>query len=291
VITLLATLASCGGQEQANTSAEGTSSSKSAERVVLASQATEAKRDVIYTATLVVRTSSVPKATEQASAIAEKAGGFVFAANTTVDDDTTMTIRVPSVAFDATMDKLAGLGRELQRDIKAQDVTADVVDVEGRLKTAQTSADRLRTLLSQSTSAPDILAVEAELAKREAEIESQQGRLRVLNDQVALATVRLRLTKRNAIEVSKDLPGFLGGLRAGVVAVVNVAQGLLVVLGFLLPFGPFIAAAIWLLRRYRRRHRRRGPSTAPPPTWPQQPVGSSVAAGGAPVGEPQAPSS
>jgi hypothetical protein len=241
--------------------------------VVLASQQAGPNREVIYTGTLVVRVPSVTKAREEAAGVAARAGGFVSTASAD-GDDARMTIRVPSSEFDGTMDRLAGLGRELQRGIKAQDVTAEVVDVEGRLKTAQASADRLRTLLSSSGSASDVVAVEAELAKREAEIESQQGRLRVLNDQVSLATVNLRLTKRDDLEVSKDLPGFLGGLRAGIVAVVNVAQGLLVVIGFLLPFVPYAAGVWWLVRRYRRRHPRQPRATAPAPAWPQPPTGT-----------------
>ena len=99
-------------------------------------------------------------------------------------------------------------------------MTAEVVDAEGRLKTAQASADRLRGLLAEAKTPADVVAIESELAKRETDIETLQGRLRVLNDQVALATLTVRLTERNDLEVT-NLPGFRGGLRTGIVAVIN----------------------------------------------------------------------
>ena len=104
---------------------------------------------------------------------------------------------------------LSSLGRPLRRQTKAQDVTEDVVDLSGRLKSATASADRLRGLLGQARSAGDIVALEGELAKREGDIESMQGKLRVLTSQVELATINLMLTERGDLQVSHDIPTFL----------------------------------------------------------------------------------
>ncbi|HET7489423.1 MAG TPA: DUF4349 domain-containing protein [Acidimicrobiales bacterium] len=227
-------------------------------------------RQVVYTGDLVVRVASLRKATGDATRVATAEHGFVFS-QATDQDGTTLTVKVPSDRFDATVAAMAKLGKELSRNLKAQDVTADVVDVEGRLRTAQASADRLRALLAEARTPADVVAIEGELTKRETEIETLQGRLRVLNDQVALATLTVRLTERNDLKVTTDLPGFLGGLRTGAIALVNTGQALLVVLGFLLPFLPFALLAVWALRRYRRRHPR-APRAGPPAWVPPPPA-------------------
>ena len=56
--------------------------------------------------------------------------------------------------------------------MKAQDVTTEVADVDSRLRTAQASVDRLRTLLGEARTAADLVVVEAALAKRESDLEA-----------------------------------------------------------------------------------------------------------------------
>jgi len=140
-----------------------------------------------------------------------------------------------------------------------------VVDIEGRLKTAQASADRLRALLGSAGTAADIVAVEGELAKRESEIESLQGRSRVLSSQVDFATVNVRLTEDADLEVNREVPGFFKALAAGWVVLVSALLAAVALAGFLLPFVPFALALWWVLRRHRRR---RPPSSRPPPVSP-----------------------
>lgn len=142
-------------------------------------------------------------------------------------------------------------------------MTAQVVDVESRLRSARASSDRLRALLGEARSTTDVVAIEGELSKREAESEALQGRLRVLNDQVELATIDAWLTERGDVRVSDNLPGFRGGLQSGWVTLVTVSRVALAMVGFLLPFVPFVALAVWLIRRYRARRRNR-PLPAPP---------------------------
>ncbi|HEX7165446.1 MAG TPA: DUF4349 domain-containing protein [Acidimicrobiales bacterium] len=264
-LALLLLTASCGSTGDdatggatgdADGGASGGGSAKDAPVLLQSAAQPAERRDVVYTGDLVVRVSSVAEATAKAAEITDANDGFVFA-QTTDEDETTLTLKVPSDAFDATVDAVADLGKELRRTLQAEDVTAEVVDVENRLKSAQASVDRLRSLLAQAGSAADVVAVEGELAKREAELESLQGRARVLEDQVALATLTVRLTERNDVAVSDDLPGFLGGLRSGAVTLLNIGQVVLVVVGFLVPFVPIVALAAWAARRYRRRRRAR----------------------------------
>jgi hypothetical protein len=235
---------------------------------------------VIYTAQLTVRVAAVEAAANRAGDIARGAGGSVFAQTSELEGapEATLTIKVPPDRFEATVHDLGALGRTLQRQTKGQDVTADVVDLEGRLKTAEASADRLRSLLGASKATPDIVALEAELAKRESDIESMQGRLRVITSQVDEATIELKLTESApAVKVNDDLPGFVGSFKTGAVVLGNIGLGLLAFLGFLLPFTPILAGAFFGTRVLVRRNRRKHPQQRPnPPAWtpPPRPPGA-----------------
>ncbi len=211
-------------------------------------------RKVVHTAELTVRVADAARATEEATRIVTGTGGIVFGQTSDLQGrrETRMTLKVPPDRFEPVLAALGSLGQALRRESKAQDVTETVVDAEGRLKTALASADRLRALLSDARSAADIVGVESELAKRESEIESLQGRLRVLASQVDLATVDLRLSERDDLRLKGDVPAFATALRAGWVVLVNVGLVGVAAAGFLLPFTPLVVAGWWAVRRLRR---------------------------------------
>jgi len=272
--------AGCGGtQDRAEQQALGGADA----RPIPALSAQTDLRQVVFTADLTVRVADAARATKEATQLARAADGLVFAQSSDLEGrrEARLTLKVPPDRFESVLDSLAELGQALERDVKAQDVTEEVVDVEGRLKTAQASAERLRTLLGGAASTADVVAVEAELAKRESEIESLQGRLRVLDSRVDLATIDVRLTERADLEVNRDVPGFLKALRAGWVALLNVVLAFVAVAGFLLPFAPFVVAGWWAVRRYRSRHPRlpRPDPPSPPPSWAPSPAGGAPTAG------------
>ena len=259
-----------GGQESSDQSATVESDSPPA---VLSAQVEP--RKIVYTADVTVRVDAVGRATTDAVRIASEAGGLVFSQSSDGDNkEARLTLKVPPESFKSVLADLAELGRALESDIKAEDITEEVTDVDGRLKTSQASADRLRTLLGAASSTTDIVAIEGELAKREGEIESLQGRLRVLTNQVEMTTINLRLTETADLEVNREVPGFLKALRTGWVALLNVLLGVVAVAGFILPFAPLVVLGWWIVRRYRSHHPRRHrpwPPSYPPPgasPWP-----------------------
>ncbi len=211
-------------------------------------------------------------------AVAEDAGGSV--ANRTEEADAeavTLTVRVPADEFATTVEELADLGEVLDRHVSAEEVTEQVVDLEGRLANAQASVDRLRELFAEAQDVNHIVSLEQALTEREAEVESLTGQLQVLEDRADRSTIDLAFTREGEPEVDDDIPGFLEGLRNGWVAFRNVVAVAVTVLGFLLPFlVPVVLAAVALRAILRRRAGRRPPrpTTGPGPApSPPQPVG------------------
>ncbi len=235
-------------------------------------------RSIVYTADLTVRVADAGAASLEATKIAEKAGGYLADQKADLDGqrEATVTIRVPEERFRPALDQVAALGKALDRRIGSTDVTAEVVDVSGRLKSNQASAERLRALIAKAPSTGDIVTIEQELAKREAEIETLQGQLRVLDDRSTLATINVRFTEKTpALAPSENhSPGFVSAVKTGGRTLLAAGRVLVVVIGFLLPFLPLVALG-WLGLRWWRRRRpaSRGkadpgwtPPLPPPPT-------------------------
>jgi hypothetical protein len=114
--------------------------------------------------------------------------------------------------------------------------------------------------MSRATTIGDVVALEAELSRRQGDLEALEARQRTLADQSAQATVTVRLVDEGAPVVADTGTGFVAGLRAGWGAFTVAAVAGLTVLGALVPFlavGGAVALLAWWLVRRRR------PSTGP----------------------------
>jgi len=232
-----------GAGQPAGEDASGAGSGSTSGFVVDANSAQQlpgADREVIHTADLELETRDVEFAARRATQIARALDGFVLSQEAALlgEPHVVVVVKVPPARFDAALEGLGRLGRVTRRNIDAEDVTTEVVDLEARLATAKSSAARLRELLAHSGTVGDLVTVEQHLTQRESEVESLTGQLRSLRAQVDLATLTASFSERerDRVRPSGDIPGFLRGLRAGAVSFVNVAQVAATVIGFLLPY-------------------------------------------------------
>lgn len=219
-------------------------------------------RSIIRTAYIAVRVDAVDTAVREVHELTDAAGGIVVGENLTGtegDAYATVTAQVPADALDAYLERLRGLGSVDSLDVTAQDVTTQVVDLDARIAALETSIERLTTLMSDATRVEDLLAAEAELSRRQAEVDSLVAQRTYLAEQVAMSTVTVSLTPVTPI-ADLQTPGFWSGLQSGWSAFASLLGFAITALGFLVPF--LIVAAIIavpvtivLVRRSRRAHR------------------------------------
>ena len=173
-------------------------------------------------------------------------------------DRGTMTLAVPAERLDAVLDQLGRLGSVVQRTSTSQDVTSTYVDTASRVATMKASLDRLRALVAQTTTIAQIVDLETELSRREADLEALQATLASLDKQVALSTVTVTLTPTSAPAPGVgEGSGFLVGMRHGWDAFTSAAVGVLTALGAVLPFAATLAllglpGLLWWRRREDR---------------------------------------
>ncbi|MGE5290522.1 MAG: DUF4349 domain-containing protein [Micromonosporaceae bacterium] len=229
--------------------------------------------DIVFTASLTVRTRDVSQEQTHAQQIVSGAGGYVSNESSSIDprhparSTASLELKIPVGAYPATLDKLAtGLGTQVSLRQQAQDMTETVADVNSRVNSAQAAIAQLRTLLSRASSIGDLLNIQGQISQQEAALESLQAQQRALNHETAFATVSLQLIGTLPPPVKqkprRHLAGFVRGLSAGWRALRVFGSGLLAVVGALIPFAVFIAAGAYLAYRGRRwLARRRMPPT------------------------------
>jgi len=226
------------------------------------------ERSLIYTGTITVQVESVVQAADEASAVAIGLGGVVAGDNRSIDDDrsqATLVLRVPADRFMSTLDALAELGAEQSRQVQAQDVTEQLVDLEARIATQQASVDRIRELLARAQTIAEIVSLETELTQRQAELDSLTQRRAAMSGLVALATITVVLHEPSGPIEDEPAPGFLAGLRNGWDAFLASVAVVLTVAGWLVPWAVVIGVplvALWMLRRRRRAERVAAPPVA-----------------------------
>ena len=154
-------------------------------------------RDIVYRATISVQADDVTAASNEAVAIVKGLGGIVFSQTTRTEPSpqAQITFKVLPADFSAALDRLAGVGKLVDQSISADDVTGRVVDLESRISTAETSVDRLRKLLEEAVKLEDVAQIERQLLDRETTLEVLRGQLRILRDQVDLATITLTINQ------------------------------------------------------------------------------------------------
>ncbi len=207
-------------------------------------------RRVVRTATLAVEVPDVRVAADRSRTVAQDAGGALEAEDASGTGDV-LRLRVAPERLPTALEALAGLGRERARTVGSEDVSDQVADLDSRLATQRASVERVRALLAKAQVIADVVALEAQLAQREGDLESLQARAAVVRGQADLATITVTLSPLPP--AAAPATGFRDGIASGAGAFLGASRAGAVVLGALLPFLPLLALGLWLARRLTRR--------------------------------------
>lgn len=156
-----------------------------------------------YTADMTLAVFEVTKQLAAVEKIAADLGGYLSQRN-----DMQITVRIPRPRFADAMQRVEKLGDVLHRNVSAEDVTDEYVDLELRLKNARETRDRLAELLKMAM-VKDAVEIEKELAKVTEVVEQIEGRLKLLRDRVGYSTLTVsfqQTTPASAVRSTAILP-------------------------------------------------------------------------------------
>jgi Ca-activated chloride channel homolog len=232
------------------------------------------KADIVTTGTLRMTVASPTEAADKFAAATTGAGGHVESRSEqsghgrpTVE----LTLRIPSDKVDGVLADIGKLGVVDSMQISHEDVTAQRVDLDARIKALQTSVDRLLDLMSKAASLSALLEAENSLTERQADLDSLRAQRATLGDQIAYSTITVDLSTEPEVIAPG---GFLGAVKDGWHALVSVGGALAAVIGFALPWLPVFAVfvgLVWLLRKRQLRHHPEVVPTPPAPPVEQTP--------------------
>lgn len=139
-----------------------------------------------------------------------------------------------------------------------QNVTGDYIDTQSRLKTLHTEQARLLDLMSHAQAIGDIVTIEQKLTDVEGQIETYEGRLKNLADQISFYTVQISLDPITVATPPPAEPGWSIGqvFQQAFSASIIFAQVVLTFLIWLLAFVWYaipVIIIVWLVKRFKSR--------------------------------------
>ncbi len=224
------------------------------------------QQKVISTGNVQLRSEDVGQTIFDVRKVVDEHGGTISEDDTETDKDgaafrSRMVLRIPTADFDDTMSQLEEVGALVSSKRQSADVTTQVLDIDVRVEAQQRSIDRIQVLFDHATTIKDIVSIEGELSRRQADLASLEAQQNYLADQTSMSTITLAIertpTETKPEAKDHDEAGFLSGLSDGWGALKTFLVGSSTVAGALLPWLVLmlvLAIPGWpLFRRLRRR--------------------------------------
>jgi Holliday junction resolvase RusA-like endonuclease len=199
VSTELAEIPAIRKSENANLTYEEDLQSDNEKTENLSNESTVKNKKIIKDGDISIKTNDIYASKKGIDNLLKKLNAYYESEKLQNDDQTIsyyLKIRVPSDNFEKLIISIEnGKDEILSKSIQAKDVTEEYIDIESRLTNKREYLKRYKELLSKALTVKDIIAIEENIRILQEEIESKEGRLNYLNDQVLFSTLDINLYK------------------------------------------------------------------------------------------------
>jgi hypothetical protein len=155
---------------------------------------------IIKTADISMQVKNYIESRKAILAMVQANGGYVSSenqSNGTYSIVNDLEIRIKPEGFDNLVDRISAQAVFVDyKKITADDVTDEYVDAVARVKSKKEVEERYSEILKKANTISDILQVEEKLRNIREEIESYEGKLKYLNDQVSYSTIKVHFYEK-----------------------------------------------------------------------------------------------
>jgi hypothetical protein len=209
-------------------------------------------RKLIKTGRLTFETANPTKTRKEIMLLIAKINGYIAEDQEQKEDDKLshfLLVRVPASRFDELMNSISkGVEYFDERKIDVEDISEEYFDINSRIKAKKELEKRYLQLIGQAKKVSEMLEIERELGQIRSDIESLEGKINYMSNQVAYSTLSIRFYKNIG-----GKPEFSRKLTVAFEEGLNIIQFSFL---FVITLWPvfillgFVAMAIW---RFRRR--------------------------------------
>jgi hypothetical protein len=164
---------------------------------------------IVRTGTLRLQAPAISSTAQQLSDLVATAGGYVAGSKETGSgsaDGATLDVRIPSAAWDRTLDELRGLGTVLSQEIGTEEVTGQVVDLDARIANLRATEAALQAIMTKAAKIQDVLDVQHQLTDTRGQIEELTAQVQTLRDRASFGSLTVVLSTPAAPAPSASPP-------------------------------------------------------------------------------------
>jgi hypothetical protein len=230
-----------------------------AEQTAAADQSAALAPRLIRQATAHVEVSDLDNVLQSTRNLVKRFNGRVVESGVTSDVDIRsahLLIRVPADSLDTLLAELTDLGDVRSVSTSSTDVSREYLDTETRLRVKEETVRRMSQLIQRSSRVEDLVAVERELSRVTAELESLKGQIQYFDRKTAESDLRLQLTEKKGGLFAGSLRPVSRAFHDTADVLAHSVATLVRITVFLLPW-LLTAVLLWWLGRRAVRARRR----------------------------------
>lgn len=212
------------------------------------------ERKLIKNGSVNFRVEDLAESRKEVDQLVKKYKGYISGENnfrSEYEISTNLTVRIPANDFDTFIKELGKSTQYFdQQQVNVEDVTSEYIDVEKRLAIKKALEIRYEEILTKANKVEEIMNVEAQLNEVRSQIESMEGRMQYLKNQVNMATLNVNMYQRFSAPTSfftQVGEGFKNGWSVFIKLILGVINIWPVIIIF--------TTAIFLIIRRRRRRR------------------------------------
>lgn len=145
-----------------------------------------------------VKVDDLMRAVNEATGMVQSFHGFVTASDLQNQADggvATMTIRVPTDSFNATLDKLQAMGEVLSVNSNSQDITSETVEQGARMVSWADEEKRLIDELNKAKTNSQRLQIRNELRNVRANLEAHRASVKSLTERAKFSTINVSFVR------------------------------------------------------------------------------------------------
>lgn len=229
----------------------------------------EVERKIIKNGNLSLVVKSIEIAKDEIQKITKKYNGFIQSSNFRENEDygyyngerkiknSTRSgyfdLEIPSKDFEKAFGEYKKVALKINNEsVSGRDITEEYVDLESQIKNKQAEVNQYRDILKKAEKIEDILKVTQYLNSAQSQLDSKQGRLNYLSNQVDLSSIRIDIISEKDVEVFGIVWSPLTELKQGfssMLADLRDFADMLIILVFKLPV-LILNLTLWIFGLY-----------------------------------------
>lgn len=219
-------------------------------------------KKIIKTAEISVEVENYKNVKASIVKVVDKWEGYISRENEENNEykvSNSIDIRVPSENFEKISEELVTLAKKLDyKRVNASDITDQYYDTKTRLESNKRVEQSYLDLLKRANSIGDILEIQTKLGEIREDIESKEGQIKRMDDQVGYSTITLLFYELHDYKyIPEKSPGFFARMAKSLHGGWEGFISFFVFIIYLWPLWLFTAIGVYILLRFLRKGKKK----------------------------------